>query len=246
MREGAGGRGASRSWRGRSTAPERLLPAWRKALAAKGILRLRAGCPQPYPHFPGTTWRLGECVWAFLDHPLQVPDVQGKSRAALILSSCLSTECWDKCTGRCEASAGVPQSPFGRWISAPGIGQTMDCAVFDRCLQVLGTAGFFAPAPQLSSSFSTVGGDMWAPTRRALRALAAPRGGCPAFGRPGGFFFGAVLVGEGGARRGGGGARTGAACWWRGGLPSQGRRRELFFGAGPLYPQKKPPAWRGA
>jgi hypothetical protein len=177
MRDGAGGRGASRSWRGRRTAPERLLPAWRKALAVKGFLRLPAGCPQPYPHFPGTTRRLFGPSWAFLDQPLQVLDVQGKSRAALILSSCLSTECWDKCTWRRGCWRQARDASAGRWISVLGIGQTVDCAFFDRHSQVPGMTGFFAPAPHLSSSFSTVGGDIVGPhAARTACACCPPRG----------------------------------------------------------------------
>lgn len=179
MRDGAGGRGASRSWRGRRTAPERLLPAWRKALAVKGFLRLPAGCPQPYPHFPGTTRGLFGPSWAFLDQPLQVLDVQGKSRAALILSSCLSTECWDKCTWRRGCWRQARDASAGRWISVLGIGQTVDCAFFDRHSQVPGMTGFFAPAPHLSSSFSTVGGDIVGPHAARTACACCPPGGLP-------------------------------------------------------------------
>ncbi len=202
MREGAGGRGASRSWRGRTPALARLLPAWRKALAVKGFLRLPAGCPQPYPHFPGTTRRLFGPRWAFLDHLSQVLDVQGKSRAALILSSCLSTECWDKCPCWRVCWRQARDSSFRRWISAPEIGQTVDCAFFDRHLQVPGMTGFFAPAPQLSSSFSTVGGDIVGPrAARTACACSPPRGAARPSGGRAAFFWGGV-GGQGGRARG--------------------------------------------
>ena len=44
-------------------------------------------------------------------------------------------------------------------ITPPKIAHKDECAFIDRTLQVLGAIGNFAPAPRLSSPFSTVEGD---------------------------------------------------------------------------------------
>jgi len=82
-----------------------------------------------------------------------------------------------------------PVCAHGRWISAPKIIHWMDCAFFDRRVQVLVAMGFFATAPWLSSSFSTVAGDMWAPTRRAARLLPPEGAARPSGGRAAGRLF---------------------------------------------------------
>ena len=124
-------------------------------------------------------------VWAFLDHPLQGIDIARDFRPALKLSSCFSTECWDKSTRGLHASKGLDRHPAFSWIKSRKLIQKDDWALFDHPLQVLGRAGDFRSTPKLSSTFSTVGGDKY-------RAGVMPQGGdagdaiahAASFGRP--------------------------------------------------------------
>jgi len=80
---------------------ERFLPAACKSMTCKAFCRLPLGCPQAYPHLPGTTQPQTNCVWAFRDHAPQGVDMQQDFQPVRTLSSCFSTEGGDKSTLEC-------------------------------------------------------------------------------------------------------------------------------------------------